>query len=484
MTPAVAAAAEWAAGMAVWTALLLAAARIADRLLAGRVAARARMLLYAALLVRLALPLRWEGGVAVEATTQAVRSAADAAAGVVAPAVNAAIAGVEAPAGPSIAIVSVYAAGLVVLATVRLLAARRLSRGLRPARESLRQLAPGARMFESDGAGPAVVGVLRPAIVLPSRLADTLDPDALGWVVRHERAHLAARDPLLLGMLQALVLLLWPVVPLWIALRRVRTLMELACDDRTLAGVPETRRRDYMRTLLEVVDRGSFGVRGGALGFGNAAAERLRAIGTSMSKWPRVAQWLAIGVLTTALVACTSQLPSNGKSTGSAGRCLLLLHVTAVDSRDEQTAPSQHVVESRLIWIDPLSPLIVRSKDSIECSSGQDSAQGWIVFTGEFEPGPAGHVLAAPSIIANDGDAATIEVGDTVRRPELTYFAGLRIQTTVRPTGDGLLDMDVSFEWRGQDKDGRDDVVLAQRSETRVRLREGQSVLLPADSRE
>src|SRR5690606_36645467 len=50
----------------------------------------------------------------------------------------------------------------------------------------------------SERLGPAIFGLVRPCIVVPSWLFETA-PEQQALVLRHEREHAAARDPLLLA---------------------------------------------------------------------------------------------------------------------------------------------------------------------------------------------------------------------------------------------------------------------------------------------
>lgn len=99
----------------------------------------------------------------------------------------------------------------------------------------------------TDDFGPAVVGVLRPEIVLPRHVL-TLDAEQLSMVLRHEDEHRRAADPALL-LAGAGLLCAMPWNPLmWFQFRRLRRAIELDCDARVLAsGVSAAR---YGRLLL------------------------------------------------------------------------------------------------------------------------------------------------------------------------------------------------------------------------------------------
>ncbi len=81
--------------------------------------------------------------------------------------------------------------------------------------------------------GPAVVGVRDPVVAVPRWLLD-LPSSEQSLVVRHERSHVVARDPLLLLSGVALAVL-QPWNPFaWLMLSRLRLAIELDCDRRLL----------------------------------------------------------------------------------------------------------------------------------------------------------------------------------------------------------------------------------------------------------
>jgi beta-lactamase regulating signal transducer with metallopeptidase domain len=123
-------------------------------------------------------------------------------------------------AGLSIALLAVYFATLGRLA--------------RRSRAWTRFRATGGDVMHADDIGPAVFGVLRPRVVLPRWLA-AAPPATQHLVLAHERQHVAARDPQLLALALATVMLLpWNLPLLW-QLRRLRFALEVDCDSRVLA---------------------------------------------------------------------------------------------------------------------------------------------------------------------------------------------------------------------------------------------------------
>jgi beta-lactamase regulating signal transducer with metallopeptidase domain len=104
----------------------------------------------------------------------------------------------------------------------------------------------------ADDLGPAVVGFIKPQIVLPRWLLGA-PPDQRGMALEHEILHIAARDPLLLHV----ALLLCACAPwnllLWWQLRRLRFAIEVDCDRRVLKR--GSKAKDYGEMLLYVKQR-------------------------------------------------------------------------------------------------------------------------------------------------------------------------------------------------------------------------------------
>jgi bla regulator protein blaR1 len=175
---------------------------------------------------------------------------------------------------------------------------------------------PSVRLMGRDrvritpGLGPAVVGLVRPWIVLP-RWTLAGDPRHLQFMLLHEDEHISARDTLVLAAGAAAVLLFFWNPIFWWLLGRLRSAVEMDCDGRVLAlGVPP---REYGALLLEVGSRGTpLPLHMAALAEpSNLLERRIRQMNPSSLRHPILAlagaSVMAIGLV---LVACETRVPA------------------------------------------------------------------------------------------------------------------------------------------------------------------------------
>jgi beta-lactamase regulating signal transducer with metallopeptidase domain len=306
----------WVVWMNIWCAGMLALAVVADRALARRVAPTWRMLLYAAVLMRLALPVSLESPIGLAGITPVdVRmSINDVGAGGSAEPIAAAttdpasrFAGSARGAGLAAAqvVMPLYGLGVAALALAWAAGARRMRRIERQARAcELRLGSGGVPVLMHESAGPVLIGAWRPRLVIPRDLESRAGSTGLGWVLRHEAAHVARHDPITAAILHAVVIAAWPIVAVWLAAVRIRGLMEEACDDRALRGAGATERENYGRTLIELASSRPIAWLAPALPFGTALRSRVRALSAS-ARWPVAAQAALVLALAAILVACT-----------------------------------------------------------------------------------------------------------------------------------------------------------------------------------
>lgn len=110
--------------------------------------------------------------------------------------------------------------------------------------------APGLVRSANPDVGPAVVGVIRPRIILPLDFEDRFDARERTVIIAHERAHVAAGH-VRVNVAMALVrCVLWfnPLIHLAAALIRID--QEIACDETVVARHPGDRRA-YAQALLK-----------------------------------------------------------------------------------------------------------------------------------------------------------------------------------------------------------------------------------------
>lgn len=203
-----------------------------------------------------------------------------------------------------------FIAGWVILSAVLLLAFgwtavyyRKLQRAALP-RSFL-----GAEVRVTAGAGPAVLGFRKPVILLPGWLLTAPSADQR-MIVAHELEHFRARDPLVLLLgAAAVVLLPWHPMMWWMA-SRLRLTTELDCDRRVLRRGAD--RLSYSRLLIRVAARRS-GMHFGALALSSASHLQRRL--TAMVPAPKgftPGRAIVCGLISTAaiLAACEASPPT------------------------------------------------------------------------------------------------------------------------------------------------------------------------------
>ena len=173
-----------------------------------------------------------------------------------------------------------------------------------------RSTVDGVPALVSRDVGPAVVGFLDAAIVVPGWVLG-MEPEERRLVLAHEEEHLRAGDVRLLSLaLIAVAIAPWNAA-LWWQLRRLRHAVELDCDARVLDGEGDAER--YCDLLIEVGARASMrGVAFAAFAESRSMLERriMSMIG------PRPRRWAAPVGICVALAglafvyACEAPLPT------------------------------------------------------------------------------------------------------------------------------------------------------------------------------
>ncbi|MCC7054826.1 MAG: hypothetical protein IT355_16260 [Gemmatimonadaceae bacterium] len=173
------------------------------------------------------------------------------------------------------------------------------------------RLVRGTTVRVADDTGPAVIGVTRTEIVVPSWLL-ARESREQELVLAHELEHVRLHDPLLLAVAQAAVVLLpWHPAVWWMA-SRMRLAVELDCDRRVLQRGASAR--DYGTLLIDLTDhRAGFGAALPAFSCSPSHLERrLVAMTPKRLKYPLVRALTAGAFASLALLAaCEAKLPTS-----------------------------------------------------------------------------------------------------------------------------------------------------------------------------
>jgi beta-lactamase regulating signal transducer with metallopeptidase domain len=124
------------------------------------------------------------------------------------------------------------------------------------ARMRLQPRADGSWRSGNVDAAPALLGLLRPRLVLPAAFEADYSDDEQRLVIAHERMHQRRRDPWALAVCAVLRVLFWFNPLLHVAAGRFRRDMEFACDAAVLRLYPDQRRL-YASALLKTQLAGS-----------------------------------------------------------------------------------------------------------------------------------------------------------------------------------------------------------------------------------
>lgn len=190
----------------------------------------------------------------------------------------------------------------------------------------------GVAVTISDKLGPAVLGIIRPRILVPRWLAEEPAPRRSA-VLTHESEHLRARDAyLLLGGWLLLVLLPWNLF-LWWLWRRLKLAIEMDCDARVVrrGAAPAS----YGEELLAIATR-TPPVPRSAIGLferRSQLARRVRILATPSRRWWR---WAAVPLYAVtglaALAAATFPAPPIDAALGARNQA----HQNAVQLQHER----------------------------------------------------------------------------------------------------------------------------------------------------
>jgi beta-lactamase regulating signal transducer with metallopeptidase domain len=153
---------------------------------------------------------------------------------------------------------------------------------------------------------PALLGFIRPRLLLPEGLIGSFSLTELRYVFLHELGHLKRGDILLNWLMAVPLVLHWFNPLVWYALLRIRSDGEAACDAIALSHAREGENQPYGQTIIKLLERFSSPARApGLVGILEDKSQMKRRIGMIAAfkkthKWPVFAASLfaALALLT------------------------------------------------------------------------------------------------------------------------------------------------------------------------------------------
>jgi TonB family protein len=174
---------------------------------------------------------------------------------------------------------------------------------------------------------PAVFGLIRPTVFLPPEIVNG-DRDDLRHILLHEFAHIKRGDLPIHAVASVILILFWPNILAWYAMRLAGELREL-CTDATVATLLREQTPRYRATLLsaarayleptqnERMPRLATGFMGllGLMEGSTMIMERLRRLNTDTWTNARLHMWSSIAVAAMLLIFVIPMSPAADEST-------------------------------------------------------------------------------------------------------------------------------------------------------------------------
>jgi len=153
----------------------------------------------------------------------------------------------------------------------------------------------------------ALFGFIRPRLLLPHGMIETLSQQELRYVLLHELAHLKRHDIYAGWLMSLLQILHWFNPLVWLAFYRMRSDRELACDALVLARTQSEEPKSYGRIIVNLVERFSRPQRlPGMAGILETKAQLKRRV-TMIAKFKKNSyQWSPLSVILIIILACIS----------------------------------------------------------------------------------------------------------------------------------------------------------------------------------
>ena len=212
-----------------------------------------------------------------------------------------------------------------------------------------------------DLESPAMVGVLRPVILIPRWLADQGNPARFDWAVRHELTHVQQLDAVGVLVRDLTLILFWFHPALWWVARKLTEEMELACDQAMLRSPDEAG--DYAEQLFSILhgmrERRRTNVAGGLFATRTLVGRRIEVLLAGHARSGRVSASAVSIIVAVALVGLcvggvvrTRQAPESGADENAKVNGALERSYQVNNTPEQPAAASRHAKDDwDLVWL-------------------------------------------------------------------------------------------------------------------------------------
>jgi beta-lactamase regulating signal transducer with metallopeptidase domain len=213
----------------------------------------------------------------------------------------------------------------------------------------IRSIVNTRRLASSPSIGPALVGVLRPRLVLPHDFEARFNAEERALILAHEEMHRVSRHTLVNALVEVARCASWFNPLAHLAAARLRADQELACDTAVIAAHPEAR-HTYAEALLKAQGAGVYLPVGCVWNSGNAGrlGERIARLSEQVPSRPRqfVGAASIVGVGIAASYAAWAQQPARiitVQQPNPEGAAVVASETPALEPPETVSAPATQV---------------------------------------------------------------------------------------------------------------------------------------------
>ena len=300
----------------------------------------------------------------------------------------------------------------------------------------LKDVMPGVWRAQGRSGLPALIGLLRPRIVLPADFETRYDAEERALMLAHERAHLRRGDPWANLAAVTLRIVFWFHPLVHFAASRFRDDQELACDQRVIASAPHARRR-YGEAMLKTLVAAQPVPLGCHWGLTHPLKERLMQLHTSPPRrFARAvgAALASVAIAGTAFAVWSAQTPTRVPRATAVAAPQAAAHavplgdyIAQIRTRIDDGQPEAFALGGAYGEPVAFSQQTDDGRLDVEARV-RDAGEGRYDVVATIERD--GRVVARPHLIVERGKVAAVRVGD---QTDGGSFKGVALEMTVTP---------------------------------------------------